>query len=72
MPGVRGQSADAVARAQMPTTIRWAEETYRRIVTYRGVGQRIAVSRPMRETPCHDPSPLFQSQFTTLSWLKLD
>ena len=34
------------------TTIRWAEETYRRIVTYRGVGQRIDVSRPMRETPC--------------------
>ena len=51
------------------TKIRWAEGTYRRIVTYRGVGQRIDVSRPM--SPCHDPSPLFQSQFTTLSWLKL-
>ena len=58
--------------ARLGTKIRWAEGTYRRIVTYRGVGQRIDVSRPMRETPCHDPSPLFQSQFTTLSWLKLD
>ena len=32
------------------TTIRWAEETYRRIVTYRGVRQRIDVSRPMRDS----------------------